>query len=778
MFENLFTASPYVWTGLIAAMIAIPILIHLINLMRHQTVRWAAMDFLLRSHKKHRNWVWLKQLLLLLSRIAALVLALLLLAQIGCNDDRVAKLLGGSTTHHYVLLDDSFSMEDRDLSGRAFDRATATLSMIAARAKNRQNQKFTLLRYSSIQSSGADGTFSDDSGMKQADLNSELVDTQFDQRIETVKGQLTVTQQSVGPNAGLAMIADLIEQRSGENAIVYLLSDFRKRDWESPELVEPLLAQIEAAGAAVELINCVEQANENLAITRLVPTGNVRVAETPLMVEMEVTNYSDRVAENVQVKLETWEYASAEATTRPERLKVDANALPTVFIESIPPGKSMVQSFPVFFRKPGQHTVLAQLPDDAIAADNRRFCSVQIQSAANVLLVDDDAQFDSQLMSLVLNPGGMTGLETTSVTKRFLRDATAEQMDAFDVIFMLDVDSIDEVAVKNLESFTDRGGGVAFFVGPKTNGQFYRSSLYRNGTGLFPVAIEQAFEVPERLDGESADVAPVDHPIFVPALSVKNSLLELVQIKQVWKPSVEWLVDQTDKPENVDDRDDQVLIPEVIATVRGMDGLPLVVEQSFGNGRVIAVLTTAGPSWNNWMRNATFLPIMLLIQDHLAAGRYRSAERLVGEPEMIQVASSKYARQVRRLFRESLEPTQSSEQFDLVLDGNNVQLVSEPNQIVAAGIDEVWLGETEGGVVARRTAFNVDGQEGDLSVLENQKLVGSFSTVRPTLVKWDEFNPEPKTRPASSLSQILLLVLIGTLVGEQCFAYLTNYHRS
>ena len=55
--------------GLLAAFAAAPVLIHLINMMRHRRVKWAAMEFLLQSYKKHRNWIWLKQLLLLAMRI-------------------------------------------------------------------------------------------------------------------------------------------------------------------------------------------------------------------------------------------------------------------------------------------------------------------------------------------------------------------------------------------------------------------------------------------------------------------------------------------------------------------------------------------------------------------------------------------------------------------------------------------------------------------------------------------------------------------------------------
>ena len=148
MFSNLFTSSPTVWTGLIAGLVALPILIHLINLVRHRTVEWAAMEFLLKSYRKNRNWVWLKQFLLLLSRIAILVLGLFLLSQVGCENDRVAAFLGGRATHHYVLVDDSFSMSDRDNQGAALDRAKMVVQQIVGRARNRSNHRLSMLRVS------------------------------------------------------------------------------------------------------------------------------------------------------------------------------------------------------------------------------------------------------------------------------------------------------------------------------------------------------------------------------------------------------------------------------------------------------------------------------------------------------------------------------------------------------------------------------------------------------------------------------------------------------
>ena len=50
-------------------LVGVPVLIHLINLLRHRRVQWAAMEFLLASQKKNSSWIKLKELLLLLLRM-------------------------------------------------------------------------------------------------------------------------------------------------------------------------------------------------------------------------------------------------------------------------------------------------------------------------------------------------------------------------------------------------------------------------------------------------------------------------------------------------------------------------------------------------------------------------------------------------------------------------------------------------------------------------------------------------------------------------------------
>ena len=70
-----------------ALLISSPIIIHLINRMRYKRIRWAAMEFLLKSQKRSRRKLIIEQMILLALRILMVLLVGLLLARfVGCND--------------------------------------------------------------------------------------------------------------------------------------------------------------------------------------------------------------------------------------------------------------------------------------------------------------------------------------------------------------------------------------------------------------------------------------------------------------------------------------------------------------------------------------------------------------------------------------------------------------------------------------------------------------------------------------------------------------------
>src|SRR5919109_164257 len=92
------------------ALVSAPIIIHLINRMRFKRVRWAAMEFLLKSQKRNRRRLLIEQLILLALRCLLVLLATLLVSRfVGFSFDRFSS----KAALHLVLLDDTLSMHDQ-----------------------------------------------------------------------------------------------------------------------------------------------------------------------------------------------------------------------------------------------------------------------------------------------------------------------------------------------------------------------------------------------------------------------------------------------------------------------------------------------------------------------------------------------------------------------------------------------------------------------------------------------------------------------------------------
>src|SRR5262245_6026257 len=93
-------------------LVALPIVIHLINQRRYQTVRWAAMMFLLAANRMSRGYAKLRQFLILLFRVLA-VAALIFAVSRPLASGWLGRSAGGRPDTTLVLLDRSASMRQQ-----------------------------------------------------------------------------------------------------------------------------------------------------------------------------------------------------------------------------------------------------------------------------------------------------------------------------------------------------------------------------------------------------------------------------------------------------------------------------------------------------------------------------------------------------------------------------------------------------------------------------------------------------------------------------------------
>ncbi|MDA1041420.1 MAG: BatA domain-containing protein, partial [Planctomycetota bacterium] len=197
-----FDFQSLLWWGL--PVVAAPIVIHLINLLRHRRVTWAAMEFLLASQRKYKTRVLLKQLLLLLMRVAAVLGIVLALAGPRWSNS-LAGILGGGRTAHVILLDDSFSMGDSSGNGEtdetmtAWDRGRGVVERIVSDlAMTAGRQELAIGRFAGLTlptTSGASPRF---------DRPLELVTPGVVQEVRDLLAAMRVSATDCGPREPLA----------------------------------------------------------------------------------------------------------------------------------------------------------------------------------------------------------------------------------------------------------------------------------------------------------------------------------------------------------------------------------------------------------------------------------------------------------------------------------------------------------------------------------------------------------------------------------------------
>jgi len=724
-------------------LLALPLLIHLINLRRHRHIEWAAMDFLLESQKRNKKWILLRQLLLLLLRTLALALVVLMLAR-PILRSQWGRLLGRGETHHLLLLDDSYSMADRGNQTTALEEAKRVVSLLLEQSLGRaDSQKLTLLRFSQAK---------DLSAGAEPDIGQRSLDRQLLDEVESYVGNLQVAESDAGPLEALQAALGLPEPADDETRIVYILSDFRAHQWSQDTQVRQMLGQLREKSAQLHLVQCVDQTRPNLAITRLEPEAGIRAAGVETWLELTVANYGDGPVFGVTASIEQ-----------------DGHKLPAVQFDEIAPGDAVTRRFRVTFATAGAHQLRASLESDPVETDNVRYFACQIPGVFPVLLVDGSLDRDDGFyLRTALNPGGTTssGWSPQVESPSFLRQH--DQLQKFAAICLLDVPRLDESEVEALEAYVQQGGGLAWFLGPRVQRPFYNERLYRDGTGLLPVPLD----VPTQLlsDGELAtpDVVVSKHPIFRVFGGQRNSFLAVAAVQFYYAVDPSWQL-----PESGD--------TNVLARLR--NGAPYVVDKQFGEGRTVVQLSKLSPaptdlgSWSNWSLNPVFPVYVNELVGYLSSSRRQFDLRDVGADLQLELSEADYEPEVRmRTPGADKRGADPSKTVTLTPKAEEGQYTFDAGRAMVSGIWQFDLQPRDGKPERRLIAVNVPTGEGDLHHLDREQLAQQLQGIDYEFSLAAQMTTGDDQLAGFQLSDTMLYVLLAALLLEQWLAYKASYH--
>ncbi len=718
-------------------LLGVVVLIHLINMFRHRRVEWAALEFLLAGYRRSRTRILLQQLLLLLLRTLAVAAVIFMLAGPKLEGP-LAHWFGGKPTHHVILLDDSYSMNDRNTAqGGApiFEETLAVVRQIVDGAVKRGNQdRLTLVRLSRA----AAVVRGEEPDLIELPLNRE-----GQQIVQELLANLKPSESAGLPEPLFDAALESIRQSQGRlKTVVYFLSDFRENDWENAAPILEKLDAIRKSGGQVRKVRAGDVERPNLGIEKLEIVDGIHAAGIDVLVDLSVANYGDEDAENVHLIL-----------------RIDEHTQPTLTIHRLKAGETTVPPvrFPVRVDAAGRHRVEARLPSDAIPNDNRRFLVLDVPEALEVLLVAPERQIAAvggaaQYVRVALSPtGARSGIRTRLEPPSFLID---RPLNAFGAIFLLDVPSLDSIAVKSLENYVAAGGGLAIFTGPEANLDFIRSELYRDGTGLFPFSPLAVTSLEPDFLSRTPDLTVRPHPIFRLFGEGESPLLGSVRIEQYLA------VEPNESPDSKS---------VVLGTLRG--GAPLVVEKTFGKGRTVTVLTSAGPAWNNWARgNPSFVVVMLELAAWLAKRPQDAASVLLGDPLEIRLDSTVYDKRFAlKLPPEEGESEPKTLNLEAMVRDDDIA-VATLSQTPRAGFYEATIREHSGTEAARFFAVNVNPREGQTRLVDVAELSALLRPTGASLESAAGFSTPFDFTGERSLTELLLVVLLLFLIAETFLA--------
>jgi len=763
-----------------AALVAVPILIHILSRLRYKRVRFAAMEFLLESEELNRRRIILEQLLLLLLRILAVVLIALLIARLVLDPSRLL-MLRGASMHHVLLLDDSLSMRDREGDAPVFRQALTTLeNMLAEGSRQPGASRVTILSMTDPQ---------------RPIVSDRTLDGALVQELLPRLRNLTCTWKAASPVDGLNAARDILAADGSAAPQVHVITDLRASDWNNRPEVAQALESLNTIKASVDLIKVVKDARPNVAIQQLSAETLAVAQGVPWRITLTLKNYG----------------LSKVAGLRGSVL-VDGNPLPgKILIPDLEPTAELQVSHDLAFDSEGRHQVEVRLDEDALREDNRRFLAVEVTERRVVLIVDDEGQQeDASFVAAALSADpALTGL-TSEI--RPSQAITSSNLKLYDCIYLLNVRDLPADATVLLAEYVRSGGGIAWFPGDQANTRWYSETLREPSLKLFPVPLGTLHEVAVGSGSTSeTDSSPFmnpvfeTHPIFLVYNSPDSPFPDTVQIARWLQVTDDWKVDDTERADGVH------------TLIRLKNGQPVAFEHTQGKGKVLTFLTGAGRRWSNWPVSPAapgYVVMHLLIHQHLQRIIDTVELRELTEPLRLEWPVGKFTENVEVFLPEAANEEEPVAETFVRLQATAVKIdQAKPaapadakgvlksdkaetgdrkktpdqkadsqkltvtiTQAERPGIYRVRRFDPEGAGFEISIALNVPTTESALAIADAQQLTQQADLGHVRVVEANAAQALGGSAAGREVRWVLLGLLIAALIAEQLLALRLSYH--
>ena len=691
------------------------------------TIDFSSLMFLAAAHRENARRFQLRQLLILLLRMAIVALIALALARpfltLGLPVASVR-----AKTDVVIVLDNSYSMGYQEVDGVRFEKAKALATDILDTLRHGDSATLILM------SDTPQPVFQ----QLTPDLESVI------EAINTAK----ISYRTTHVQSSLELAHEILAASEQLNKELYLISDFARNGWENWGRLP------NRSGARILLIPVTENEAHNISIEEIRPSNQLIGVNLLLQLNVTIVNHSPASLD--QNILTLFIGGEKQKTVNASFDRVD-ETLNTTLTHT--------------FSTPGTHTGYLTLTEDRLNIDNRRYFALDVLGEVRVLCVGDGEKTD--YLTLALNPNNFVSSHQLSAVSRqsssdrgTLSDElpTAESgakrnalrksrvdlrdnaggyntmilptqctpaefenfpLEDYDVIILADVPKITRQSDTRLQEFIRQGKSIIVFVGSQSDPTSYNglSSMWlpaEVGTPLTWTPPQQVGTYQE------------SHPIFdiFPSAGFSTQYAPQFYNGVALEPTAE---------------------SKVIA--RFEDDTPFLVERIQGTSAVLLYncglfiqdrASAATPYTSDLLVNPYFLPMLQqsVLYTVMASGNFLTWGGHVGDTYTAYYPRSAGGKASIRLMEvNGQQEAIGSPKTSLLRETNNLQPIAilpidEEGRLRFQGTERPGIYqievETQGRIQRDFFAVNVDGNESDLAQISLQQAaarVGARTTV-------------------------------------------------
>jgi len=537
--------NPAILFGLIAA--SIPIVLHFLNLRKLKRVEFSTLVFLKELQKTKIKRIKLKQWLLLLLRIAIIIFLVIAFARPTVKNFIVGNSSAAKTTA-VIIIDNTFSMSVVTGNGSYLNRAKQIAKNLLPNFQD--GDEIVLLGVGNLSNE-----------MIQPTTNIKQLIKQID--------ELEISEVSKTLNESIVKAAQVLYQSNNFNKEIYLLTDLQRGRFYNSSNELSNLSSIFNSNVRLYLIDLSEKKPVNLGIEEIKPNNQIFEKGKTVSFDVTVKNYSKQSVNNSVASFFVNGKRSAQQS-------VNLSAY-----------ESKLITFETTLLDTGLVEIYAELEDDDILQDNKRFFSVYVPDKISVLLLtdnNDDAKF---VKYAIVDPTK----QKVRITENSLSQVSSLNLKNNDAVIVIGSERnadppAGQAGWKNLINFAEGGGGLILMPGSQsTLSNFQKLCKVLN--------ISSPVSTIGKINSQDSpalfDKINYQDPLFA-------DLFENNKQQQVESPEIYYYFK---------------IIPGRGKNIISMfDGSSFLSEYKLGAGKVFLFNSSLNLSWNNFPLKGFFAPLI------------------------------------------------------------------------------------------------------------------------------------------------------------------------